>query len=251
MTEEEKKAAEESAKAEAEVKAQAEADARANETDTEKVARETKEREESLKKHYEDELKREQDARIAAEKAASDFAFKAREAVKKGEFHSDDQEQPLTKAELQQILQEERNFSTREIMRDRTEERIRTFASSETELNLMVELSKSRSFPSHYTSDDIAEEVYAIANRKRLKAERDEALLALKSRDNEYGGSGGHHDSPRAGEPKIAAGDKQAYSSAGFTWNGTTRKYEKKLTNGNLLVKDPATKQTYLVRKSS
>ena len=129
MTEEEK-AAEESAKAEAEAKAQADGtDARANETDTEKAAREAKEREESLKKHYEDELKREQDARIAAEKAASDFAFKTREAVKKGEFHSDDQEQPLTKAELQQILQEERNFSTREIMRDRTEERIRTFAS--------------------------------------------------------------------------------------------------------------------------
>ena len=238
----------EAAKTEAEAKAKAEEDARAKETETERAAREQAEREATTKKHYEDELAKEREAREKAEKAAADAAYKNRHQDE-GE---DDEEKPLTRAELQSVLERERQLNRVETHRGRIEERIRILASTTEEANLMVEVSKNRAFPSHYSPEDIAEEVYAIANRKKMRLERDEALRALVAKDNaNRGGTGGHHDSPRAGEPQVAEADKAEYTRIGFSWNGSTRRYEKRLSDGRLLYKDPQTKKVVLVRKSS
>ena len=246
MTPEEQKAAD-AAKAEADEKA--EADARANETDADKKAREQTEREASLKKSYEDELIKERAAREKAEKAMADAAYKKRHEE---EEEGGEEDHPLTRAELQSILERERQLTRVETHRESIEGRIRSLATSVEEGNLMIEVSKNRTFPSHYSPEDVAEEVYAIANRKKLRLERDEALRALAEKDNaNRTGTGGHHDSVRAGEPKMTDIDKGEYTRLGFSWNGTSRRYEKRLSNGSLLVKDPQTKRVVLIRKSS
>ena len=242
MTEEEQKAAD--------AEAQAKADAPpAAETDAEKVAREQSEKEAALKKHYEDETARERQAREAAEKSAADLSFKLRE--QKRDDSEDDQERPLTRSELQSVLDKERQTIRRETQRDSIEAKLKTLATSNAEASLMIEINKTRTFPSHYSLDDIAEEVYAIANRKKMRLERDEALRALAGKDNASPGTGGHHDSQRAGAPQMAEADKREHERLGFSWNGTSRRYEKKLSNGHLLYKDPKTKKVVLVRKSS
>lgn len=243
MTQEEQ-AAEDAAKAEAEAKAQAEA--RDQETEEEKKAREIVEREAALKKQYDDDLQRERKAREAAEKAAADAAFRAREGRR-----DDDDDKPLTRAEYQALLAEERQITQREIHRVRIDEKVRALAGSNEEANLMIEVSKNRTFPSHYSAEEIAEEVYAIANRKRLIGERNEALRALAGRDGvDRNAAGTHHDAPKGGEPKLSDADKSVYASAGFSWNGNTRRYEKKLSGGRIIIKDPKTKRVYLQESS-
>ena len=138
-----------------------------------------------------------------------------------------------------------------ETQRDSIDQKLRSLATSDAEANLMIEISKSRTFPTHYSQDDIAEEIYAIANRKKMRLERDEALRALAGKDSASPGTGGHHDSQRAGEPQMTEYDKEEHRRIGFLWNGTSRRYEKKLSNGHLLYKDPKTKKVVLVRKSS
>jgi len=246
MTEEEK------AKLEAE---QAEADAEAKDEESAEDDTEEEESEDddksthSDKIDYEAELAKEREAREKAEKALAEkrFKFSKEKREAKPEEDEEEEEKPLTKRELQELLSEERQKTTKVLQSTRIAEIAGKYATSDAEKNLYIEIHTNRTFPEHLTLDEQMEEVYAIANRKKLIGERNEALRALKSKSGVNDNPANtHQDSPKGGEPKDSA-DLIAIKQVGYAWNGTTRLYEKKI-NGGVLVYDPKTKNTRVIK---
>ena len=250
MTPEEKAALEATAKEEAE--AQAKADKEAQDAEFEAEIADLSDEEKEAKRatrnapqhlDYEAELKREREAREKAEKALADRRFKESEQRRKEKEAGgtgDDDEKPLTANQLEEILSRERETTQKEVQSLRIYEIAKGLATSEAERNLIVEIHKNRSFPAHLSLEEQLEEAYAIANRKKLIGERNEALRALRGKDGVNKDTATtHRDAPKAGEPKLSPADQQAIKGAGFSWNGTNRRYEKKLSGGRILVRKP------------
>lgn len=250
MTEEEK------AKLEAEqAKSEEEAakDEESAEEDTEEEESEEEDESKSSDKiDYEAELAKEREAREKAEKAAADNAFKLREERRKrdGEqgHDKDGEDKPLTAKELQAILAQERQETEKALQAQRIAEIAGKLAASESEKNLVIEIHKNRTFPAHLSLEEQIEESFVIANRKKILGENSELKRALRGKagvnDN---AASAHQEAPKAGEPKMPAADLRAIKSVGYTWNGKSNRYEKKI-NGGLLTYDPRTKKTLVVK---
>ena len=251
MTDEEKATLEATAKEEAEAQAEADKEAKdaefeaeiANLSDEEKEAKraERDANQHPDNQHYEAELRREREARLKAEQALADKRFKdaERRRKEKEEKGEDDIEKPLTASQLEEILTKDREVIRKETQAVQIAEIANKMATSEAEKNLIIEIHKNRSFPSHLTLQEQLEESYVIANRKRLVGERNEALRALKGKDGvNRNPAVTHRDAPKAGEPKLSPADSDAIKNSGFSWNGTSRRYEKKISGGQTLVRN-------------
>ncbi len=260
MTPEEQAALEaEQAKAEAEAK---DAEFETTIADLSDEEKEAKRAEREAQAHhdnqdYEAQLAREREARKKAEDALNLTRAKAAERMaerkrKEAEVGDDDpsKDQPLTASKLEEILARDREQNRKEVRNVQATEIAGKLATTEMEKNLIVEVWKNRTFPEHLTLDEQIEEAYAIANRKKLVGERNEALRALRGKGNiNNNAAGAHHDAPKAGEPKLSSADQAGITGAGFVWNGVTRRHEKKLGRG-LLIIDPQTKKTRLIKTS-
>ena len=187
------------------------------------------------------------DAEIEAEKkrgkpdpAKAKDAFKERKEKREGE-----EDKPLTKRELQEILAEERKQNqSREAFT-----LARTLAGSDKEAQLVVEKWKNRSFPGDLSLEEQIEESYVITHRKKLLGERNEALRALRNKSGvNKNGAGSYREGTKGNQPKTSAEATNAFKAAGYTWNGTSRQFEKKLADGSMLVRDAKTKQVRRVK---
>lgn len=193
---------------------------------------------------YDAEMEKEKKGRPDPQKAKE--AFEKRESRREDEPKFEEGDKPLTRKELDAILSQERkiNFEIRAM------QIARGLSTSDKEAMLIVEKWKNRTFPHTLSLDEQIEEAYAITHRKRLIGERNEALRALKSRPGvNSDAASSHRDEPVAGEPKMSPQDRMALTAAGFAWNGKGRRWEKRLSNGNLLIRDAGSPQTRMVRK--
>lgn len=201
---------------------------------------------------YEAELQRERKAREEAEKALADSRFKESERKRKakeaGEDPDEDEEdKPLTKKELQAILAAERQATLKESQSDRITEIAKSMSESESEANLVVEIHKNRTWPSHLSLTEQVEEAYAIANRKKLISKNSEMARALRSKDfasKDFVGT--HRDGMEGSAPKMSTNDTAAYTRAGFKFDAKSKLWKKTLPNGKTLNKDPRTKRTFI-----
>ncbi len=263
MTEEEKKAAE-TAKAEATAKAKADkeaADAKAAEEESEESDSEEEgkgSKKVDTKIDYEAELAKEKDARKKAEDALAAKRFKSKKAPKEEEEDAEledeeeeEEDKPLTARELKTLLAQERQQTQKDMRAVQAEDIAKKMSGSDAEKNLILEIYKNRTFPAHLSLEDQLEEAYVIANRKKIVGERNEALRALRGKGGVNDNAAGtHREGQQGNAPKLPAGDESAIVAAGYTFNNTNRRYEKKLPNGDLLYRDPKTKATVHVRKS-
>lgn len=201
---------------------------------------------------YEAELKREREAREKAEAALADRAFKEREAKRhkpQGE-DNEDGEQLLTRKDLTEVLAQERQTTEKVLAAGRIQDIAKGMASSEAEAALLVEIHKNRTWPASMPLEEQLEEAHAIANKKRLAPILSETQRALRSR--ELAGhtvAATHIDAPQGSEAQLSAADAAGIKASGFAWNGANRQYEKKLPNGDLLIRDPQTKQTRHIKR--
>lgn len=199
-------------------------------------------------KEYEEALAEERAKREKAERALAERAFKERKQKREedeGEPDPTEDDKPLTASELRAILAQERQATQKEIMSSQIKEKARALAGSDAEANLIMEIHKNRTFPSYLSVDEQVEEAYAIANRKKLMAQNEELRRALKSKETKRtDGTGTYRETPKVGEPKLQAQDKQALIRSGFTWDG--KFYSKKLSNGKTLFKDWKSKKTFV-----
>jgi hypothetical protein len=159
----------------------------------------------------------------------------------------DEENKPLTRKDLDSVLQAERQKMTTELYGDRIKEIATEIAESSEEAEAIIEVHKNRSFPAHLSLKDQLEEIQAIINRKRILSQKSELARALKSKETASNDSGSSHQDPQTGTaPKMSASDTSAYKRAGFAYDDKDRVWKKKLPNGNTLIKDPRTKTTYV-----
>lgn len=257
MTIEEQKKAD-TAKAEAEAKAKADkekADAEAAEDESNEDESEDEEEADGIDKNpdYEAELQKERKAREDAEKALADNRFKESERRRKAkeidneDDDEDDEDKPLTKKELQAILAYERQTLQKESQSDRISDYAKTMSESEAEANLIVEIHKNRTWPTHLSLKEQVEEAHAIANRKKLMSKNSEMARALRAKDTaskDFAGT--QRDGMEGTAPKLSPNDTASYKRAGFTFDTKRKVWIKKLPSGKILNKDPRTKRTYI-----
>jgi len=197
-------------------------------------------------------LKVEREAREEAERKLNATREKARERWEKRreqDDNEDDEEKPLTASQLGAILAKEREATKKELQMAEISKISSDLAENDTERELIVEIHKNRSFPAHLSLRDQLEECYVIANKKRLIGQRDEALRALKGKQGvSNDASVTHHDAPASGEPSMASQDKGEMTRLGFKWNGNQNRYEKRLSDGKVLVHDYKAKKNYVVK---
>lgn len=152
----------------------------------------------------------------------------------------DDDDKPLTRKELDEILARDRQDKENLTNSRDIDSIVSTLASSDAEKALVLQVHRNRTFPADMPLAEQVEEAYAIANRKKIIGERNEAFRALKNKASKNTATT-HHDPAESTEPKIAADVKQVLAQQGFTFNQTSRRFEKKLQNGTMLVRDSKT----------
>lgn len=206
---------------------------------------------------YEAELAKERERTAKAEQAAADKAFKLREAKRKKEDGEDvegdeeiDEDEPLTKKQLDKVLSKEREKTRKEMQSETIALKAKKLSRSDAEANLIIEIHKNRSFPENLSLDEQLEEAWAIANRKSFVAKNEELKRALKGKETASTDvASTHKDTAPIDEPKANANDVEAIKAAGFVWNGKTRMYEKALKGSRVLVYDPKTKTRRVIGK--
>ena len=235
MTDEEKAALEAKQAEETEVESEAKDD-ETTEADTEVVEAD----EES--KELEAELKREREAREKAEKALAEGRYKRAESKRKEEVQDEveesDDDKPMTRKELQAEMAKREDVVRKEMLNSEAKRLADSMSTNDTEKALILEKWKSHTFPSHISLEEQIESCYAMANRKRIIGQRDEALRALKGKSGvNKDVASTHHDALAGSAPRMAGPDAAELARVGYVYNTTAKRFEKKLPNGKLLVK--------------
>lgn len=233
-------------------KAEEEAEANSDATD-EDLSEEEKEEEENSddSKQLKVQLQREREAREKAENAAADASYKLRESRrKKAEDAEEEEEKFLTPNQFQEILAKEREITRKELSAKQSSEMIEKYTDNEIERELIAEIHKNRTFPSHLSLEEQIEESYLIANKGKILGENKELKRALRNKSNvSKGANGTFHDSPQKNQqPKIDPKDLAVYTQLGYKWDNNKNLFIKKLPNGNLLARDIKTKKTFLLK---
>lgn len=257
MTDEEKKAAEAEAEAEAKKAEKEAADAEFEATldglsDEEKEAKRA-ERDASNpdnKIDYKAQAQKEREAREKAEqaiaKAKADAARRRKgkddDAGDDDEDDEDDEDKPLTKRELEALLEENSQKTEKRLMAGQIRKCAEDLAESPDEADYIIEIHKNRTFPSHLSIEDQVREAHAIANAPRLRSKNKELARALQGKDSASKDSASSYRDPMSGNaPRQSSADQAAYKRAGFSFDTTSKLWTKKLPNGKTLVKDPKT----------
>ena len=193
-------------------------------------------------KQLEAELKREREAREKAEKALAEGRYKRAESKRKEEVSEEveesDDDKPMTRRELQSEMAKREDAIRKEVLNSEAKRLADSMSTNDTEKALILEKWKSHTFPTHISLEEQIESCYAMAFRKRIIGQRDEAMRALKGKEGvNKDPSSTHHDTPTGSAPRIAGADAAELARVGYIYNSSAKRYEKKLGNGKLLVK--------------
>lgn len=195
-----------------------------------------------------DDKDRDFDAEIAEEnKRGKPDPKKAKEAFKeRREKREGDDDKSLTRKEVEEILANDR----KDRARDQALTIAKTLASGDKEAALIVAKWNNRTFPPDLALEEQITEMFGAVHAKRIVGQRNEALRALRGKGGVNNDAAGTHRDPplTKAAPKMSAQDKQAITAVGFVWNGKNKRFEKKLANGNLLIKDNKTGQVSMVK---
>lgn len=160
----------------------------------------------------------------------------------------DDGDAPISANQLQNILAQERQATTKKLQAQEIDLLAEQISSNDDEKALLIEVHKNRTFPSNLTLSEQIEESHLIANKKKILGRNAELTRALRGKDlTTKGAPSVHHDPPKVGEPQLSSADKKALTSSGYEWNSTSRTYDKKMPNGKILRRDSKTKKTTLI----
>lgn len=177
--------------------------------------------------------------------AIADQEFKKREEKRKEkEAASGEADKPLTRADFNAALEADRKER-------RTDDALilaRKMAGSEKEAQLILQKWKNRTFPKNLPLSEQLEETYVITHRKKLLGERNEAMRALHGRDTVTKvGITNQRTAQNAAAPKLPPSEVAILKQSGLTYNNTLKRFEKKLPNGRILIRDNKTKQIKLL----
>jgi hypothetical protein len=220
-----------------------EKDDKTTEVETEEVETETEEEsEEEESEESIDPSKDQTDYKALAEaelqrrKDAEQALIKERIKRKKPEdeeTEADDEYKPLTAKDLAAFEARIVERTQKELQESRALEVARRFTSSEAEAQAAVVYFKSRVVPTGNLEEDVQ---FAVAgmNSKKILAQNSELKRALKGKEAVSTTGDTHRDAPKGGTPKITSEIVASLKRAGFTLDGTSKRWIKKIgkTNG-------------------
>lgn len=187
-----------------------------------------------------------------AEKAAADNAFKLRDKKRKQQEEEEEEiapeDKPVTASELRGILESHSQNLEKKLTEGRAQGIADSMTSSAAESAYMMDIYRNRTFPAHLSLEERMEEAYLIANRKKIIGENSELKRALNNKGGVINKSASSQGEALPGnEPELAPDVKLVLQQSGYTFNSSTRNYEKKLRGGKMLVYDFKTKKPTLV----
>jgi hypothetical protein len=151
----------------------------------------------------------------------------------------DEEDRPVTRKELERFLAEQQQRIVLESQEDKIVQISEEVAGSAQEAEFVRAVHANRVFPAGMSLREQMQEAYAIANAKRIAARNAELTRKIISQQNASKNTATTHRDPQKGtEPELAPDLKASLVRSGYTFNGTTRRYEKKLPNGKILVKE-------------
>lgn len=184
-------------------------------------------------------------AREKAEKTTADIAFKLREEKRKKEegFENEDEEKPLSKSDLQVILEQQNQRFENILSADKVSEITKEIALSPEEAEAIIETYKNRQFPSTLSLREKLLEAQAIVNAPKLKAINSELARSLKAKGGvNYNPQSAQQEALPGGEAKIPVDIKNSLKQQGFSFNQKTHRFEKEVNNRTLIYDDKTKK---------
>lgn len=173
-------------------------------------------------------------------KARERFEKKAKREEEEPEEDVDEDDRPLTRREMMEMLAEQNHRTNLENQADSIQKLSEEYAQTTQEAELIRSIHANRIFPVGMSLREQMAEAAAIANVKRTEARNAELARKIQSQNTVSRNTATTHRDPQAGtEPDLAPDLKASMVRAGFTYNSTSRRYEKKLPNGTTLVKEP------------
>lgn len=178
-------------------------------------------------------------ARLKAEKALAEKAFKDRQARREDE--EDDEDKPLTRRDMLNILAENNRSQTLETKREQISQIATEISNSEAEARAIIVTFQNRSFPADLSLREQLAEAKAIVNSRQAGAREAELRRALNSKERVSKDAAGTHRDAIEGAPapKIASSTQSVLQQSGFKWDPNQRLYTKKLPNGKMLFANP------------
>src|SRR3990167_9907178 len=209
------------------------------------------------KPDYEALLAQEKERREEAERKLEETRSKAREAFKerqkKREEDGEPEDKPLTRAELEDILSNNRQEERKDRQRDTILSEAKKLAKSEEEAQYIVEIHRNRRFPEDMSISDQLLEAQAISAHRALRAENDELKRSLLSKETKGSPSRGHQLPEESGGESTApfkGKDAEALANIGYQWDAKSGLYNRKTKDGRTIVYDPKTKKTSVQSRS-
>ena len=160
--------------------------------------------------------------------------------VQEEEEEQDEDERPVTRRELADMLAEQVHRNTLVTQEDSIVELSESLGQTSQEAELIRSIHANRIFPVGMPLREQMAEAAAIANVKRVEARNAELTRKIQSQNTVSRNTATTHRDPQVSlEPEMAPDLKVSMQRAGYIYNSTSRRYEKKLPNGKTLVKEP------------
>lgn len=227
----------EAKKAEAQAEFEASLEGLSDEEKTQKITEKEKAEKKALSHNAEIEeaIKTERKRREEAEAKLEETRRKAKERIdekKKKDNEDENENGPLTRADMKSMLEEEREIARKEMREEQANDMAKELSESVLEAELVIEIWKTRKLAG--TLREQIQEALAIATYKRKESQNNELKRALLNKDGiNKDGSEAQRKSAPLGEPKINATDKTVLR--GYIWDGIKGAYKKKLSSGKTL----------------
>lgn len=219
--------------------------------ETEEDSKATSEPEPSQDDKYEA-LRQEEEKRGKPDPEKARQAFIERKSKREQEesFEEDDEERPLTRKEVEEIVARERAKITKDVVETRAIETARGLTQSEAEAQAVLTYWRNRIFPEGMPLAEQMREMRAVVNMDRIESENSELRRALRGNQSvTKNAASTHRDPPASLTPKISAQDAAEYKRAGFSWDGFRKVYKKPVGHPDskqFLYKDYVTKRTWV-----
>ena len=150
-------------------------------------------------------------------------------------------EEPITRKEMNEMMDTQQKNQTmasaKQIASDMSD--------SPDEADAIMEIYKSRSFPSHLSLEKKMREAYLITNQDKLAGEKFELMRAAKSKQSSSSDASGTHQrqTHSSKAEKLPSDVKSEMVRLGWKFNNTAQRWEKTTSSGVILVRDPKTKK--------
>jgi len=161
-------------------------------------------------------------------------------------------EDSVTKADIEALLEKNRQDNLKVMEQAKIKELASTITNSPAEEKLVLAIHKERQFPSYMSLDDQIKESFVLANSDKLIGERDEAVRALKNKNNiNTTAENDNPDQPKGPGPKVAGDVVSILTQKGFKLNSVSQRYEKTIKGGTSFYYDLPTKKLVKFSKSN